>query len=132
MKAASKERVSSRNFQLKRLFVCIENAGFFILEFRSRNKPNIPFNHLGARFLFTNISLEFKLKTFHPVGKQDKQQGKYRRAWTANVEEWAKFLHTKNKLYTDFAEVRKEIQLETDDRHEQADLSRADHTQDLS
>ena len=30
------------------------------------------------------------------------------------MEEWAKFLHTKNKVYTDFAEVRKEIELETE------------------
>lgn len=30
------------------------------------------------------------------------------------AEEWAKFLHTKNKIYTDFDEVRKEIENETD------------------
>jgi len=29
-------------------------------------------------------------------------------------EEWAKFLHTKNKIYTDFNEVRREIENETD------------------
>ncbi|CAG2205063.1 dynamin-1-like protein isoform X3 [Mytilus edulis] len=30
------------------------------------------------------------------------------------AEEWAKFLHTKNKIYTDFDEIRKEIENETD------------------
>lgn len=30
------------------------------------------------------------------------------------AEEWAKFLHTKNKIYTDFKEVRQEIENETD------------------
>ncbi|KAL7402090.1 hypothetical protein ABVT39_009359 [Epinephelus coioides] len=29
-------------------------------------------------------------------------------------EEWGKFLHTKNKIYTDFEEIRKEIEAETD------------------
>ncbi len=30
------------------------------------------------------------------------------------MEEWAKFLHTKNKVYSDFNEVRKEIEHETE------------------
>lgn len=30
------------------------------------------------------------------------------------MDEWAKFLHTKNKIYTDFGEVRTEIENETD------------------
>ncbi|XP_022107274.1 dynamin-1-like protein [Acanthaster planci] len=30
------------------------------------------------------------------------------------AEEWGKFLHTKNKIYTDFDEIRQEIQNETD------------------
>jgi len=33
---------------------------------------------------------------------------------TLNCTEWAKFLHTKNKVYTDFDLVRKEIDAETD------------------
>ncbi|GFO43924.1 dynamin-1-like protein [Plakobranchus ocellatus] len=33
---------------------------------------------------------------------------------SADVNEWAKFLHTKNKIYTDFGEVCKEIENETD------------------
>ncbi|CAH1266016.1 DNM1L [Branchiostoma lanceolatum] len=32
----------------------------------------------------------------------------------AHVEEWGKFLHTKNKVYTDFDEIRQEIENETD------------------
>ncbi|XP_078676658.1 dynamin-1-like protein isoform X2 [Branchiostoma floridae x Branchiostoma belcheri] len=32
----------------------------------------------------------------------------------ADVEEWGKFLHTKNKIYTDFDEIRQEIENETD------------------
>ena len=30
------------------------------------------------------------------------------------AEEWAKFLHTKDKIYTDFDEVRQEIERETE------------------
>lgn len=30
-----------------------------------------------------------------------------------NVEEWAQFLHKKSKIFTDFDEVRKEIEEET-------------------
>lgn len=33
---------------------------------------------------------------------------------TLNLDEWAKFLHTKNKIYSDFDEVRKEIEAETE------------------
>ncbi|KAL3219662.1 hypothetical protein MRX96_030216 [Rhipicephalus microplus] len=33
---------------------------------------------------------------------------------TLQLEEWAKFLHTKNKIYTDFDIVREEIEAETD------------------
>lgn len=33
---------------------------------------------------------------------------------TMQLEEWAKFLHTKNKIYTDFDAVREEIDAETD------------------
>ncbi|KAG8195883.1 hypothetical protein JTE90_001121 [Oedothorax gibbosus] len=33
---------------------------------------------------------------------------------TLNLEEWGKFLHTKSKIYSDFDEIRKEIENETD------------------
>ncbi|XP_076310808.1 dynamin related protein 1 isoform X2 [Tachypleus tridentatus] len=33
---------------------------------------------------------------------------------TLDLEEWGKFLHTKNKIYSDFNEVRNEIEAETD------------------
>lgn len=33
---------------------------------------------------------------------------------TLNLEEWGKFLHTKNKVYSDFEEIRKEIEAETE------------------
>ncbi|KAG8253603.1 Dynamin-1-like protein [Homalodisca vitripennis] len=32
---------------------------------------------------------------------------------TLNIEEWGKFLHTKGKLFTDFGEIRSEIEQET-------------------
>ncbi|BES90844.1 unnamed protein product [Nesidiocoris tenuis] len=44
--------------------------------------------------------------------KEDKQRrSEY---GTADVEEWAQFLHTKNRMYTDFDDVRNEISAETD------------------
>ncbi|XP_022829731.1 dynamin-1-like protein isoform X3 [Spodoptera litura] len=33
---------------------------------------------------------------------------------TVNLEEWGKFLHTKDKIYTDFDQMRQEIERETD------------------
>ncbi|XP_028039165.1 dynamin-1-like protein isoform X1 [Bombyx mandarina] len=33
---------------------------------------------------------------------------------TLNLEEWGKFLHTKDKIYTNFEEIRQEIERETD------------------
>ncbi|XP_015916258.1 dynamin-1-like protein [Parasteatoda tepidariorum] len=33
---------------------------------------------------------------------------------TLNLEEWGKFLHTKNKIYSNFDDIRKEIESETD------------------
>lgn len=33
---------------------------------------------------------------------------------TLHLEEWAKFLHLKNKIFTDFREVLSEIEHETD------------------
>ncbi|XP_062527842.1 dynamin-1-like protein isoform X10 [Bombyx mori] len=35
-------------------------------------------------------------------------------AGTLNLEEWGKFLHTKDKIYTNFEEIRQEIERETD------------------
>lgn len=35
-------------------------------------------------------------------------------AGTVKLDEWGKFLHTKNKVYDDFEEIRKEIEAETD------------------
>lgn len=35
-------------------------------------------------------------------------------AGTLDLTEWAKFLHTKQKIYNDFGEVRREIESETD------------------
>lgn len=33
---------------------------------------------------------------------------------TVNLEEWGKFLHTKEKIYTNFDEIRQEVERETD------------------
>lgn len=33
---------------------------------------------------------------------------------TVSIPEWGKFLHTKNKIFTDFDAIRKEIEDETD------------------
>lgn len=35
-------------------------------------------------------------------------------AETIDAEEWGKFLHTKNRIYTDFNEIRREIENETE------------------
>ncbi|XP_034444501.1 dynamin-1-like protein isoform X5 [Hippoglossus hippoglossus] len=43
---------------------------------------------------------------------ESKKNGRLYRA--IDGEEWGKFLHTKNKIYTDFEEIRSEIEAETD------------------
>lgn len=35
-------------------------------------------------------------------------------AGTVNLEEWGKFLHTKDRIYSDFDQIRQEIERETD------------------
>lgn len=35
-------------------------------------------------------------------------------AGTVNLEEWGRFLHTKNRVYSNFEEIREEIERETD------------------
>ncbi|KAM5288609.1 dynamin-1-like protein isoform 15-T15 [Ctenodactylus gundi] len=52
-----------------------------------------------------HVSPEDKRKT---TGEEN---GKFQRV---EAEEWGKFLHTKNKLYTDFDEIRQEIENETE------------------
>jgi hypothetical protein len=46
------------------------------------------------------------------------------------VDEWAKFLHTKNKIYTDFDEIRTEIENETDRMGAMRNQFRAKHIND--
>ncbi|XP_032755712.1 dynamin-1-like protein isoform X11 [Rattus rattus] len=54
-----------------------------------------------------HVSPEDKRKT---TGEEN---GKFQ-SWRVEAEEWGKFLHTKNKLYTDFDEIRQEIENETE------------------
>ncbi|XP_059133763.1 dynamin-1-like protein isoform X11 [Peromyscus maniculatus bairdii] len=54
-----------------------------------------------------HVSPEDKRKT---TGEEN---GKFQN-WRVEAEEWGKFLHTKNKLYTDFDEIRQEIENETE------------------
>nr|WCA47176.1 dynamin-related protein 1 [Phascolosoma esculenta] len=46
--------------------------------------------------------------------KETRLQESGGRGDSIQAEEWAKFLHTKNKIYTDFNEIRREIDNETD------------------
>ncbi|KAK7101692.1 dynamin-1-like protein isoform X2 [Littorina saxatilis] len=48
------------------------------------------------------------------VRKDDREIRMQQDGKMVTAEEWAKFLHTKEKIYTDFDEVRREIERETD------------------
>ncbi|KAL8566373.1 Dynamin-1-like protein [Nucella lapillus] len=48
------------------------------------------------------------------VRKDDREIRLQQDGKVITAEEWAKFLHTKEKIYTDFDEIRKEIERETD------------------
>ncbi|OWF42330.1 dynamin-1-like protein [Mizuhopecten yessoensis] len=48
------------------------------------------------------------------VAKNDAESRKVEGGGTVKAEEWGKFLHTKEKIYTDFDEIRREIENETD------------------
>ncbi|XP_019307972.1 dynamin-1-like protein isoform X9 [Panthera pardus] len=68
-------------------------------------------SHGGANSSYQQASgcLQHGGRRHHPVASD-------RRGGNAGVEaeEWGKFLHTKNKLYTDFDEIRQEIENETE------------------
>ncbi|XP_033744844.1 dynamin-1-like protein [Pecten maximus] len=48
------------------------------------------------------------------VAKNDTEARKVEGGGSIRAEEWGKFLHTKDKIYTDFTEIRREIENETD------------------
>ncbi|XP_031138509.1 dynamin-1-like protein isoform X3 [Sander lucioperca] len=58
-----------------------------------------------------HIEPEDRRKTSEENATESKKNGRLYRG--IDGEEWGKFLHTKNKIYTDFEEIRQEIEAET-------------------
>ncbi|XP_028439987.1 dynamin-1-like protein isoform X3 [Perca flavescens] len=58
-----------------------------------------------------HIDPEDRRKTSEENATESKKNGRLYRG--IDGEEWGKFLHTKNKIYTDFEEIRQEIEAET-------------------
>uniref|UniRef100_A0A8C4NMT0 Dynamin-1-like protein n=1 Tax=Eptatretus burgeri TaxID=7764 RepID=A0A8C4NMT0_EPTBU len=59
-----------------------------------------------------HVATDERLQTRGEENAERKKSGVYREG--VEDEEWAKFLHTKNKIFTDFADIRQEIANETE------------------
>ncbi|XP_056455308.1 dynamin-1-like protein isoform X3 [Gadus chalcogrammus] len=59
-----------------------------------------------------HIDTEDRRKTFEENESKSRKNGRLNQG--IDGDEWGKFLHTKNKIYTDFEEIRQEIEAETE------------------
>ncbi|PIK41679.1 putative dynamin-1-like protein isoform X2 [Apostichopus japonicus] len=84
---------------------------------QSSGKSSVLENLVGRDFLPRGSGIVTRrplvLQMIH-VDPEDKKNAAGEGEVEIEAEEWGKFLHTKNKIYTDFEEIREEIQSETD------------------
>ena len=84
---------------------------------QSCGKSSVLENLVGKDFLPRGTGIVTRrpliLQLVH-LSEEDRQRLAAEDNVSSDTEEWAKFAHTKNKVYTDFTEVRKEIERETD------------------
>lgn len=83
---------------------------------QSSGKSSVLESLVGRDFLPRGLGIVTRRPLILQLVYVPKDDTTYRSATegTMNLEEWCKFLHTKDKIYTDFNEVRKEIEDETD------------------
>lgn len=84
---------------------------------QSSGKSSVLENLVGRDFLPRGSGIVTRrplvLQMIH-VDAEDRKNAAGEGEDEIEAEEWGKFLHTKNKIYTDFEEIRKEIENETD------------------
>lgn len=84
---------------------------------QSCGKSSVLENLVGKDFLPRGTGIVTRrpliLQLVH-LTEEDRQRLAAEDNVSSDTEEWAKFAHTKNKVYTDFTDVRKEIERETD------------------
>nr|CAG4640660.1 EOG090X01UE [Eulimnadia texana] len=87
-----------------------------VLGTQSSGKSSVLESLVGRSFLPRGVGIVTRrplvLQLIY-VGKNDKEHRSAENK-TLDLEEWAEFLHIKNRIFTDFTEVRQEIERETD------------------
>ncbi|GFV57802.1 hypothetical protein TNCV_3071811 [Trichonephila clavipes] len=83
---------------------------------QSSGKSSVLESLVGRDFLPRGAGIVTRRPLVLQLVYTPKNDSSYRSAeeGTLNLEEWGKFLHTKSKIYSDFDEIRKEIEAETD------------------
>ncbi|XP_076178678.1 dynamin related protein 1 [Ptiloglossa arizonensis] len=87
-----------------------------VLGTQSSGKSSVIESLVGLSFLPRGVGIVTRRPLILQLVYTPKDDHEHRSAenGTINLNEWATFLHTKNKIYTDFEEVRKEIESETE------------------
>ncbi|KAL0267916.1 UNVERIFIED_CONTAM: hypothetical protein PYX00_010053 [Menopon gallinae] len=83
---------------------------------QSSGKSSVIEGLVGRTFLPRGTGIVTRRPLILQLVYAPKEDNTYRRAedGTMDLDDWGMFLHTKNKVYTDFDEIRREIESETD------------------
>ncbi|KFM56611.1 Dynamin-1-like protein, partial [Stegodyphus mimosarum] len=83
---------------------------------QSSGKSSVLESLVGRDFLPRGAGIVTRRPLVLQLVYTPKEDTSYRSAeeGTLHLEEWGKFLHTKNKIFSDFGEIRKEIEAETE------------------
>ncbi|CAL7946650.1 unnamed protein product [Xylocopa violacea] len=87
-----------------------------VLGTQSSGKSSVIESLVGRSFLPRGTGIVTRRPLILQLIYTPKDDRKYRNAenGTLDLDEWGTFLHTKNRIFTDFNEIRKEIECETD------------------
>ncbi|XP_045492574.1 dynamin-1-like protein isoform X9 [Colias croceus] len=87
-----------------------------VLGTQSSGKSSVIESLVGKSFLPRGPGIVTRRPLILQLVYSPKESKEHRSAeeGTINLEEWGKFLHTKEKIYTDFDQIRQEIERETD------------------
>ncbi|XP_073965718.1 dynamin related protein 1 isoform X5 [Choristoneura fumiferana] len=94
----------------------IQLPQIIVLGTQSSGKSSVIESLVGRSFLPRGTGIVTRRPLILQLVYSPKDSKEHRSAeeGTVNLEEWGKFLHTKDKVYSDFEQIREEIEKETD------------------
>ncbi|XP_072942245.1 dynamin-1-like protein isoform X8 [Epargyreus clarus] len=94
----------------------IQLPQIIVLGTQSSGKSSVIESLVGRSFLPRGPGIVTRRPLILQLVYSPKESKEHRSAeeGTVNLEEWGKFLHTKDKIYSDFDQIRQEIERETD------------------